>query len=175
VIRLWSEIGELERAVRLAEVKARAGMPGAAFLAAADAFRRAGRFDEAAAYYRKVLALDWGGRRLRKLKARAESGVLAVAVIAKLDLSRVPDGAYRGASLGYKSEIEVEVVVKAGRIESVRVTKEREDITHGSLTEIPRRIVEKQGLRDVDAVSGATMTSEAIVNAAAKALAGAVE
>jgi uncharacterized protein with FMN-binding domain len=175
VVRLWAEIGELDRALELAEKKARFGMRATAYLAAGDACRRAKRYDEAVGYYRRVLAIGRGDRHLRKQKARALSAMEAVTAFEHLDLSRVPDGTYRGRDFGYKSEIEVEVAVAAGRIQSVRVTREREDITLSSLTEIPRRIVEKQGLRGVDAVSGATMTSEAIVNAAAKALAGAIK
>ena len=37
-------------------------------------------------------------------------------------------------------------------------------------TETPAQIVEKQVVRGVDAVTGATITSEAIINATAKAL-----
>ena len=81
-----------------------------------------------------------------------------------LDLSRVPDGIYRGRDFGYKSEIEIEVTVRAGRIETVRVTREREHITLSSLSEIPRRILKEQNLRDIDAVSGATMAWAAAWN-----------
>ena len=174
VIRLWAGIGELKKALALAREKARAGMPATAYLAAAEACRRAGKHDDAVEYYRKVLAIRRGDRHLRKEKARARSGIEAVTAVENLDLARVPDGTYRGRDFGYRSELEVVVLVKAGRIESVRVTRQREDIALSSLTEIPRRIVEKQGLKEIDAVSGATMTSEAIVNAAAKALAGAM-
>jgi uncharacterized protein with FMN-binding domain len=175
VIRLWAAMGDLKKALALAREKARAGMPATAYLAAAEACRRAGKHDEAVEYYRKVLAIGRADRHLRRHKERARAGIEAVTAVGEVDLARVPDGTYTGSDFGYRSELEVEVTVKAGRIESVRVVREREDIALSSLTEIPRRIVEKQRLRGIDAVTGATMTSEAIVNATAKALAKTVE
>jgi uncharacterized protein with FMN-binding domain len=40
------------------------------------------------------------------------------------------------------------------------------------MTDTPQKILAKQGVRGVDATSAATITSEAIINATAKALAG---
>jgi uncharacterized protein with FMN-binding domain len=65
----------------------------------------------------------------------------------------------------------VELVVAGGRIDSVKVAKHKDDIFFTSLTDVPKAIVDRQGLGGIDAVSGATVTSMAIVNAAAKALA----
>ena len=39
---------------------------------------------------------------------------------------------------------------------------------------MPERIVQRQGFKGVDAVTGATVTSEAILNAAAKAVGAAI-
>ena len=65
----------------------------------------------------------------------------------------------------------VEVVVKAGTIESVKVTQHREKQYYSSLTDTPRKILARQGVSGIDATSSATITSEAIINATAKALA----
>lgn len=43
---------------------------------------------------------------------------------------------------------------------------------YSPFTDTPSQIVAKQSVKGVDAVTGATMTSEAIINATAKALAG---
>jgi hypothetical protein len=68
--------------------------------------------------------------------------------------------------------LHVEVTVKGGRIEAVRVTKHEEKQFYSALTDTPGQIVRKQGVKGVDAVTGATMTSEAIIKATAKSLAG---
>ena len=65
----------------------------------------------------------------------------------------------------------VEVVVKAGRIASVKVTQHSEKQFYSAMTETPNKIVERQSVKDIDACTGATITSEAIINATAKALA----
>ena len=64
----------------------------------------------------------------------------------------------------------VEVKVAGGRIESVRVTKHKEDLAMDSLVEVPRRIVKAQSA-SVRPVTGATISSDAVIDAVAKALA----
>lgn len=78
------------------------------------------------------------------------------------------DGTYQAQSLGYSAEIIVRVTVKTGRIDQVRV-HHQETLDLGASTYLPRRMVDLQ-TPDVDAFSGATVTSEAIVEAANKAL-----
>ena len=56
-------------------------------------------------------------------------------------------------------------------MESVRIARHKDDMFFTSLTEIPKQILRKQTIKDIDAVSGATVTSDAIVHATAKALA----
>jgi len=63
----------------------------------------------------------------------------------------------------------MEVVAAKGRIESVRVVKERDNREIHAFRDVPKRIVEKQGLADVDTVTGATMPSGAVLNAAVNA------
>jgi len=53
----------------------------------------------------------------------------------------------------------------------VRVAKHREKQFYSALKDIPQQIVTRQSVEGIDAVSGATVTSQAIVNATAKALA----
>jgi uncharacterized protein with FMN-binding domain len=47
----------------------------------------------------------------------------------------------------------------------------REKQYYSSLTDTPAKIIAKQGVKGVDSTSSATITSEAIINATAKALA----
>ncbi len=54
----------------------------------------------------------------------------------------------------------------------MKVTRHREKQYYASLTDTPARIIKKQSLKGISATTGATLTSEAIINATAKALAG---
>lgn len=173
VIKMLAEMGDLSQALRLAEAKARSGMADAAYLAAGNACRFHGRYQDAARFYDEVLKVGHGSRDLKKNKERAQSGLEAMKLYQTLDLKRIPDGAYRDSSQGYRGPIEVEVVVKAGRIDSCKVTNHREDMAFTATTVIPERIVEQQGLKGVDAVTSATMSCDTIMNAAVKALAAA--
>ncbi len=173
VVRMWSSIGDLDKALKTAEEKAEFGDEDVAYLAAGDACRREGKFDDAAKYYGKAIAAEDGTRDIQRNKARAKAGLDAVKAAASIDLAKLPDGTYSASSPGFRGDVTVEVVVKAHRIESARVARHRDDWPCNAPTDIPAQIVERQGIAGVDAVTGATITSEAIVNAAAKALAGA--
>ena len=174
-IRLWAEMGDLKRATAMAERLARLGRPIVAYMAAGDVCRAAGKFDGAIKYYERVLGLTSKDRYLPKQKEIARDRIAAVRVFDKLDLSKVADGTYTGSSEAFRGALDVQVVVAGGKIESVKVTKNREDYPGISLTETPKRIVEVQGVKGVDAVTSATVTSIAIINATAKALAQGME
>ena len=87
-----------------------------------------------------------------------------------LATARLRDGAYTGKALGYsdKKDLEVTVTIRAGKIADVNV-KHEEKIDLNATRIVPRRIVEKQSVQ-VDGVTGATVTSQAIVEGAFKAL-----
>jgi uncharacterized protein with FMN-binding domain len=110
-----------------------------------------------------------------KFRRRAQANIDGIKAFDLLDLKRVPDGTYHSGSQGYEAEVGVDVAVKSGRIESVRVTNHHEKQFYSSMTDTPRKIIFKQGVSGIDATSGATITSEAIVNATAKALTGAMK
>lgn len=78
---------------------------------------------------------------------------------------------YTGTAEGKNGDVTVEVVYADGKIESVTVTEqqETEGIADPALEQIPAAIVEAQ-TPNVDTVSGATITSEAIINATKAAL-----
>lgn len=171
VVRLWSEMGDLKTALAVAEKKAESNWADAAYLAAGDACRQHGKYDEALKYYQKALAVKQGGRDIKRNQERARAAAETVQVFDRLDLSKVADGSYSGSAQGYRGAVQVEVVVKSGRIESCKVTKHGEDMCYNAPTVVPQQIVEKQGVKDVDAVTSATISSTAIINATAKALA----
>jgi uncharacterized protein with FMN-binding domain len=172
-IRLWSEMGELDKALALSEASARVHPPDPIYLAAGDACRRAGDYEKAEQYYDKVVALSRGSMQLDANKSRAGASLAAVRGLKLLDLTVLGDGQYQGSSRGFRGDVEVQLTLKQGRIESVRVTREGEDREFDAMSSIPRQVVEKQGIAGVDAVTGATVSSEAVLNAAAKALAAA--
>ena len=172
-IKLLGDMGETRRAVALADSAARTGAQGDAFLAAADALRKAGRFGEAIRYYEAVLN---NGRFRNKEyekrgKSRARDSIEAIRLYDQTDPARIADGTYAGTSEGYNGPIEVAVEVAGGKLKSVRVTKHREKQFYAALIDTPRQIIRKQSVKGIDATSRATLTSQAIVNATAKALA----
>ena len=83
-------------------------------------------------------------------------------------------GTYKGTAEGRNGEIEVTVKLSSSKIAAVAVTKHEETpgISDAAIKDIPAEIVKKQST-DVDAISGATITSEAIIKAAKAALASA--
>ncbi len=88
--------------------------------------------------------------------------------------AKMTDGTYNGEATGMKPGLKVAVVVADGKISSVDVTEhnETEGYSEPALEQIPGAIVEKNST-DVDAVSGATLTSNAIKEAVDQAIAGA--
>lgn len=81
------------------------------------------------------------------------------------------DGTYTGVGQGRNGELTVEVKVGAGKLSAVRVVKHVETvgISDAAVKQMPARIVDAQSLK-VDAVSGATLTSEGIRTAVADAI-----
>ena len=178
MIKLWADMGQTRRALGLADANIDGPYGDVAAVYAGDACRVAGMHQQALQYYRKVLdfpARDPGKGRIERNQRRAQANIEAIRLFDLLDLKRVPDGAYRAGSPGYEAQVVVEVAVQGGRIESVRVVEHREKQFYSSMIDTSRKIVEKQSVRGIDATSNATITSEAIINATAKALSGAMK
>ncbi|MCK8824419.1 FMN-binding protein [Fuchsiella alkaliacetigena] len=78
---------------------------------------------------------------------------------------------YTGIGEGHEGDIEVEVEIDGDEILEVRVIdhQETEGIADPAIEELPSAIVDAQST-DVDTVSGATKTSEAIIEAVNEAL-----
>jgi uncharacterized protein with FMN-binding domain len=172
VIKLWSEVGELETALELAEASARRQDWGGAWRAAGDACRKHRQYGKAVAYYKKVLAMPrprrwmtWG-----RNQEHAKASIESIKIYETFDIKLVADGTYRDKCQAYNGELHVSVTVKDHRITDVKVTRFQEKQYYASLTEIPRAIIERQDFRGVDATTGATVTADAIKNAVAHAL-----
>ena len=90
--------------------------------------------------------------------------------LSNVEISYIP-GTYTGTARGRNGNVSVEVTVSADRIESVTVLPNSESLGVSDLPQvrIPEEIVAYQSL-GVDTVSGATITSTAVLNAASNAL-----
>ncbi len=173
-IKLYGNMGIFDEALKLTQRLADSQASYEGFIAAGDAMRQAGRFEQAIEFYNRVLN-DKNFRNQdyeKRFKARARESIDAIEMYEKADVRSLADGAYHGESTGYNGPIEVEVKVASGKIESVKVTKHREKQFYSALTDTENSILKLQTVRGVDGTSGATITSRAIVNATAKALAG---
>ena len=113
------------------------------------------------------------------LKAtHAKATVMAIAASALLascgGSGKYKAGTYKGTAEGRNGEVEVTVKLSSSKIASVAVTKHAETpgISDAAIKDIPAAIVKAQST-SVDAVSGATITSDAIIKATRAALASA--
>jgi len=174
-IKLWSDMGDLNRAMSLAAASIPSRWPSGIHVAAGDACRKHGQYQQAIAQYQKTLALPDlpknknGGR--KRNKARATAAIQNIKVFETLDLSKVRSGTYAGKGVGFGGDIFLSVTVRSGKIADISITKQTEKQFFTSLRDTPKRIIDKQGLKGVDATTGASVTSEAILNATAEALA----
>lgn len=173
MIKLWADLGETQSALRLAEANTRGQAADVAYVYAGDACRVAGEHRKALQYYQKLLEMPATGQaaeRIKRNQQRARANVEAIKLFDMLDLRRVPDGLYRSSSPAYAGVLHVEVSVGGSRLESVKVTEHQEKQFYSALIDTTRKIVENQSVKGIDATSSATITSEAIINATAKAL-----
>jgi uncharacterized protein with FMN-binding domain len=168
-IKLWAELGQADRALKLAVSMANMA-PDSGYLAAGNLARLIGKYDQAINYYTKAAAVHNPKGHGKLNRQRAQECLQAVRLCKTLNISKVADGTYNGTSASYRGPLSVEVKVAGGRITAAKVTKHKDDIFFTSITKMPKRIVEKQSVEKLDAVSGATVTCEAIVNAATRAL-----
>lgn len=203
VIRLWSKMGEIDKALWYAEKAARAGRPDVAYLAAGDACRREGRYETAQGFYQKVIDAKRGSRDIKRNTARATGNLEAVKLLVDLKMAGMPDGDYSAEADAYAGPVKVGVNVEKGRITSIEVLEHRDKQAFRAPVLMPERIIANQDPKpvkatssssssrrrrrppvpepepemkpflEIDTVSGATCTSEAIFNATFKALAAA--
>ena len=169
-IKLYADMGETAKALKMADAYAKGRGAADAYVMAGDACRLAGRYEQAVRYYEKALDVPADGDLHKRAHDRARASIEAVTLFDALDVKAIPDGTYTASSLGYEGPITIEVSVRGGRIEDVKVTQHTEKQFYAALTDTPARIIQKQSVKGVDATSRATITSEAIINATAKAL-----
>lgn len=102
--------------------------------------------------------------------------VMLMGMVPALGEAALTDGAYAGSGKGMHSNIAVTVTVKDGSIASVTVDSHDETpgVSDPAIEQLPAAIV-AAGSTEVDAVAGATLTSNGIIEAVNNALSGTVE
>ncbi|MFC1840981.1 FMN-binding protein, partial [Thermodesulfobacteriota bacterium] len=190
LIKLWAKVGEVDKALELIDSYSGSGNnnngmwfgrsardpKSERYLLAAEICRGAGRHEEAIAYYEKVLALPDSYTRPMDHheiddKIKANANLEGTKLLKNLDIQQVPDGTYSATTTAYGGPLTVQVVIKKGIISSVKITEHRETPSYIVMTEpTARQIIAKQNFEDVDVVTGATITADAIINGAVKAL-----
>lgn len=90
---------------------------------------------------------------------------------ASVDFSNLEDGTYTGSAQGHNGAVEVEVIVEGGVITAVNVLEHSETagISDPAISDVPAAIVENNST-EVEVTSGASLTSQAIMEAVNNAL-----
>ncbi len=175
VVKLLAEMGRLKDALRFAQQMSKSGQGAIGYLAAGHACRFAGQLNKALICYKRVLTFGHERYSKRTLDRAKASAAAIEALGPGLDLSKIPDGTYKDSSPGYIGPVEVTIEVKDASIQSVKVTKQKDNWHCSSIFDVPNKIVQKQSIVGVDSITSATFTSEAIINATAKALGAAMK
>lgn len=86
--------------------------------------------------------------------------------------AKVLEGSSTKGMGGEKAPLKVKVTLEGDKITKVEVVEHGEtpDISKPAIEQIPAKIVEKNGTEGVDAVAGATLTTDAIKDAVDNAL-----
>lgn len=88
--------------------------------------------------------------------------------IARVDFTKVPDGIYRGGYKGW-NKFDVVVTVSAGKVTKITIDEATSSPPTDITMRILDRIIKEQSL-EVDAVSGATVTTKGLLRAVEVAL-----
>jgi len=175
MIKTFADMGYTDEALKRAKaVVASGNIRDVGYFLAAEACRVAGRNAQAVKFYDAVLDVPAKGKRKQRIEwyhRRARANADAIRLFDRADVAKVRDGTYTASSLGYVDQIHVAVKVADHRITQVKITRHKEKQFYAALTDTPQKIIKKQSVEGIDATSSATLTSEAIINATAKALA----
>jgi len=178
---LYARYGEFEKGKALLD-EAMNGLPGPPWQimrkadimdAYGDLYAAWDKTDEAKRYYAQAVELypqakpPYGGHLLPRRAAKVQAK-LDLLTFRSLETAELRDGQYQDRALGYVGDIHVTLVVRNGRIADIKIRHE-EKIDQNACIVVPQRIIDSQSLQ-VDAVSGATVTKDAIVNGAYRCL-----
>ena len=112
---------------------------------------------------------------MKKWSSLVLSAALMLSVCATAGAQSYTAGTYQGSAYGRNGSVTVEVTLTEDAIADVQVVSSSETENIGTVVQerMPKEIVETQSI-DVDNVSGATFTSNAIKNAVKNALTEAI-
>ncbi|SHE76012.1 FMN-binding protein [Clostridium fallax] len=107
---------------------------------------------------------------MKKLSAILATALISVALIGCG--GKYKDGTYTGTGKGAASEIKVEVQVKGGEINDIKLVDQHETPTlvQGVEENMIPDIIKKQGTEGVEVISGASNSSKGVLEAVNKAL-----
>ncbi|MBT5706546.1 MAG: FMN-binding protein [Verrucomicrobia bacterium] len=175
VIKLWGDLAETDHAVELAKRAIDDGLEASeVYLLAGDALRAAERYDDAVGYYQKTLALEVSGPnrdQIDRNQKRAKGTVELIQLFDKLDFKEVAEGEYEDKSYGYAGNVYLKTVVANGRLNEIEITSLSDKQYYHAVDATIKKIIKQQSVKGIDAISGATVTSEAVIRATAKAMA----
>ena len=164
-----AEAAETEAAAQ-AEAEAQAAAEAAA---AAEAEAAAQAEAEAAAQAEAEAAAAAEAEAAAQAEAEAAAQAEAEAAAAAEAAKTYKDGTYSGTAFGYVDNVSVSVTIQDDVITSITITYYGDDdLYYSDATSVISRILSAQST-NVDTVSGATYTSQAIINAVKSALASA--
>ncbi len=169
VIKLYGDMGDVKMAVSLG---GRSTDPMTLMLVA-DSLRSAGQNQKAISTYESIVkSKNFRNPQYEKrYKDRARDSIAALKLQDRAVVSKVADGKFQGTAQGYNGLMTIQVEVRGGKIQLVEVTKHNEKQFYSAINDTTRQLKTLQSVQGVDATTGATITSQAIVNATAKALA----
>lgn len=115
-------------------------------------------------------------KKARKFLSLLLAVMMVMGLVPAMAESALTDGVYVGTGKGMHSNIEVSVTVTDGKIADVTVNNHGETagVSDPAIEQIPAAIVAANSA-DVDAVAGATLTSNGIMEAVKNALSGKTE
>ena len=175
VIKLWGDLEETDHAVSLAAKAITQGLEASeVYLLAGDALRAAERYDDAVGYYQQTLTLDTSGPnrdQIDRNKRRAQGTIELIQLFDKLSFKEVRDGDYEDKSYGYAGNVYLKTSVNEGRLDEIKITSLSDKQYYHAVDATIKKIIKQQSVKGIDAISGATVTSEAVIRATAKAMA----
>ncbi len=175
VIKLWGDLMETDRAVALTQSGLEEGLEASElYVLAGDALRTAERYDQSIVYYRKALELEAAGshrEQIERNQRRAQGTIELIELFDQLKFTDVSDGEYRDQSYGYAGNVSLRTTMAAGQLTAIHITSLSDKQYYHAVDATIHKILKRQTVQGIDAVSGATVTSEAVIRATAKALA----
>lgn len=112
---------------------------------------------------------------MKRISSLIITGILTASILVGCGGGKYTDGTYTGEGQGASGKIKVEVKVEKGEISTIELVEHNETKTlvDGVKDNLVPEIIEKQSAEGVEAIAGATNSSNGVIEAVNKALEGA--